>query len=173
MEKDDHLKRIENLQQANENLHDQLAKLEKEAFANRNRNFIQLYRSQLLNLRILNSRCPMALTVLFILIEKMNKQNCIVMPVETLMKITGKSDSVIYNAIKVLVDNKFIKKVEADSVKFTVINSEIFWQDKATLKDKFELFSEPEIAESFDKKYTENWDKVKLLKVPFIDSPTD
>jgi hypothetical protein len=170
MEKDEHSKRIENLQQANENLKGQLDKLEKEAFANRNRNFIQLYRSQLSNLRALNSRCPMALTVLLILIEKMNKQNCIVMPVETLMKITGKSDSVIYNAIKVLSDNKFIKKTESDSIKFSVINSEVFWQDKATLKDRFELFSEPKVAESFDKKYSENWDKVKLLKVPFIDS---
>ena len=170
MEKDDHLKRIENLQQANENLKGQLDKIEKEAFANRNRNFIQLYRSQLSNLRVLNNSCPMALTVLLILVEKMNKQNCIVMPVETLMKITGKSKSVIYNAIKVLSDNKFIKKTETDSINFSVINSEIFWQDKATLKDKFELFSEPEIAESFDKKYTENWDKVKLLKVAFIDS---
>lgn len=170
MEKDDHLKRIENLQQANENLKGQLDKIEKEAFANRNRNFIQLYRSQLSNLRVLNNSCPMALTVLLILVEKMNKQNCIVMPVETLMKITGKSKSVIYNAIKVLSDNKFIKKIDTDSINFSVINSEIFWQDKATLKDKFELFSDPLVAEVFDKKYSENWDKVKLLKVPFIDS---
>lgn len=170
MEKDDHLKRIENLQQANENLKGQLDKIEKEAFANRNRNFIQLYRSQLSNLRVLNNNCPMALTVLLILIEKMNKQNCIVMPVETLMKITGKSKSVIYSAIKVLSDNKFIKKIDTDSINFSVINSEVFWQDKATLKDKFELFSDPQVAEVFDKKYSENWDKVKLLKVPFIDS---
>lgn len=170
MEKDDYTKRIENLKQTNENLHNQLKTVEKKAKANRNLNFIQLYRSQLSNLRILNNTCPLALTVLLILIEKMNSQNSIVMPVETLVKITGKSKSVLYNAIKVLSDNKFIKKLETDSIKFSVINSEIFWQEKATLKDKFELFNDPQVGEGFDKKYTENWDKVKLLKVPFINS---
>jgi len=170
MQKEDYIKRIENLQKTNQNLHDQVEAFEKEAKANRNRNFIQLYRNHLANLRILNNTCPLALTVLLILIEKMNKQNSIVMPVDTLVKITGKSKSVLYNAIKVLSDNKFIKKLETDSIKFSVLNSEIFWQSSFILKDKFELFNDPQVGEGFDKKYTENWDKVKLLKVPFINS---
>ena len=92
------------------------------------------------------------------------------MPVETLMKITGKSDSVLYNAIKVLSDNKFIKKLKTNSMKFSVINSEIFWQSSFILKDKFELFNESLVGDDFDKKHTENWDNIKLLNVPFINS---
>lgn len=171
MEKNEYETRINNLLQMNENLDNQLKKIKSEDRANKNKNFIQLYKNQLFSLRALNSISPTALSVLFILIEKMNKQNALVISQKTLQQITKKSRTTIYRAIKTLEDNAFIEKLNVGSANAYVINSNVFWQDNAGVKGKFAIFTATVIASDSEQEqeYRENWDDVKLQKLPFID----
>jgi hypothetical protein len=91
MEKNKYEARINNLLQMNENLDNQLKKIKSEDIKNKNHNFVQLYKNELFNLRALNNISPTALSLLFILIEKMNKQNALVISQKTLQQITKKS----------------------------------------------------------------------------------
>jgi Fe2+ or Zn2+ uptake regulation protein len=171
MEKNEYEARINNLLQMNENLDNQLKKIKSEDIKNKNHNFIQLYKSELFNLRALNNISPTALSLLFILIEKMNKQNALVISQKTLQQITQKSRTTIYRAIKTLIDNSFIEKLNVGSANAYVINSNVFWQDNAGIKGKFAIFTATVITSDSEQEqeYQENWNDVKLQKLPFID----
>ena len=113
---------------------------EQEEITKKNFNFFQLYKEHLKDLRALAQQDKNALTLLLIMVEKMNKQNALAISQSNLMKITGKKRTSVHNAIKALKQHNFIEVVKIGTANAYKVNSNVFWQDANRRKDKFAVF---------------------------------
>lgn len=158
------LARVNNLQSLNDNLTNQLLEKEIEYRKKANKDFVQLYKKELIQLRALTEKDPNALSVLFILVEKMNKQNAIVVSQKALMQWTEKSRTTIHNAIKALEETKFVQIVKIGTSNAYVVNSTVFWQSDALTKERTTTFSAQVVAieSEQDEGFIEQWKDVKL-----------
>lgn len=161
-------KELSKARRLNSQLVDKLKEAEAEEIAKKNQNFLQLYKQELIELRALTTKDPMAMTLLFLLVEKMNKQNAIVMSQKTMMQITAKSRPTISRAVKTLKESKFLQVVKIGSANAYVVNSKVFWQ--AGVNGKFAVFNATVVASGDEqtKNYIENWQNVKLKHVPMF-----
>ena len=152
----------------NSRLVDKLKEHEAEERTKKNQNFVQLYKQELLELRALTAKDPTAMGLLLMLVEKMNKQNAVVMSQKTMMKITGKSQPTITRAIRTLKDSQFIQVVKIGTANAYVINSKVFWQ--SGVNGKYPTFNATVVAsgDEQEKNYIENWEGVKLKHVPLL-----
>lgn len=152
----------------NSKLVDRINELEAEERLRKNQNFVQLYKQELKELRALNAKDPTAMSLLLMLVEKMNKQNAIVMSQKTMMKITGKSRPTISRAVKTLRDTNFMQVIKVGSANAYVINSRVFWQTVSN--SKFSVFSATVIASEDEQNsgFIEDWDGVELKQVPLF-----
>lgn len=158
------ISRVNNLQKLNDNLMKQLNDKEIESRKKANKDFVQLYKKELKQLRALTEKDPNALSILFILVEKMNKQNAIVVSQKALMQWTNKSRTTIHNAIKALEETKFIQIVKIGTSNAYVVNSTVFWQSDALTKERITTFSAQVVAIESEQEegFIEQWKDVKL-----------
>lgn len=161
---------LSQLKAANQNLVNYIDKSEKEKSQKRNFDFLQLYRSEVEQLIALGMKNSNALHILLFFAKKMDKQNAIMISQKALMGITQLSRTSVHNAIKVLKDDKFVDVVKIGTANAYVINSNVFWQTDAKLKDKISIFDAKivAIASEQDKEYFDQYKKAKLKKVPMI-----
>lgn len=170
--RDELLARVNNLQSLNDNLTNQLLEKEIEYRKKANKDFVQLYKKELIQLRALTEKDPNALSVLFILVEKMNKQNAIVVSQKALMQWTEKSRTTIHNAIKALEETKFVQIVKIGTSNAYVVNSTVFWQSDALTKERTTTFSAQVVAieSEQDEGFIEQWKDVKLEDLKNIEN---
>lgn len=170
--RDELLERVNNLQNLNNNLTNQLLEKEIEFRKKANKDFVQLYKKELIQLRALAEKDPNALSVLFILVEKMNKQNAIVVSQKALMQWTEKSRTTIHNAIKALEETKFVQIVKIGTSNAYVVNSTVFWQSDALTKERTTTFSAQVVAieSEQDEGFIEQWKDVKLEDLKNIEN---
>lgn len=170
--RDELLARLNNLQSLNDNLTNQLLEKEIEFRKKANKDFVQLYKKELIQLRALTEKDPNALSVLFILVEKMNKQNAIVVSQKALMQWTEKSRTTIHNAIKALEETKFVQIVKIGTSNAYVVNSTVFWQSDALTKERTTTFSAQVVAieSEQDEGFIEQWKDVKLEDLKNIEN---
>jgi len=163
-------KELARTKQLNQNLSDLREREEIEEKRKKNLNFVQLYKKELMELRALNAKDPNALTILLIMVEKMNKQNALMISQNNLIKILKKSRPTVSRAIAALKESKFLDVIKVGTANAYIINSNVFWQDNALLKDKAAIFTATVIAsgDEQDKKYFENWENVKLKQLPLL-----
>lgn len=154
----------------NNNLLDHIQEKEQEEKVKKNLNFVQLYKQHLMDLRRLTNRDSNALSILLIMVEKMNKQNALVISQKNLEKITGKSRTTVHRAIKVLREENFIEVIKIGTANAYVVNANVFWQDDHSKKSKFAIFDATVVAslDEQDKQYQENWKGIKLKSVPIL-----
>lgn len=137
--------------------------------AKKNYDFVQLYKKELKELRALVKANPTAAQVLLIFVEKMNKQNAIIMSFKTLEKITKKTRQTLSKSIKYLREKHFINIIKVGTANAYVINSNVFWSTDNKSKDKFALFTATVIASSSEQgENFEDWQNVKLKNIPII-----
>ena len=167
---DDLKKELRKYKNLNENLMDYVKDREQEEKTKKNLNFVQLYREHLKDLRRLTQDDKNALTILLIMVEKMNKQNALVISQSNLMKITGKSRTSIHNAIKALKKNKFVEVIKVGTANAYVVNANVFWQDNHDKKGKTAVFNATVVAsmDEQEEEYKENWKGIKLKSVPIL-----
>ncbi len=165
------LERVNNLQKLNNNLMNQLQDKENEIRKKANKDFVQLYKKELKQLRALTEKDPNALSILFILVEKMNKQNAIVVSQKALMQWTNKSRTTIHNAIKALEETKFIQIVKIGTSNAYVVNSTVFWQSDALAKERVATFSAQVVAIESEQEegFIEQWRNAKLEDISDIE----
>lgn len=163
-------KEIRKLKDLNNNLMDHINEVEQEKKFKKNLNFVQLYKQHLMDLRRLTSKDSNALTILLIMVEKMNKQNALVISQRNLEKITGKSRTTVHRAIKVLREERFIEVIKIGTANAYVVNANVFWQDDHEKKNKFAIFDATVVAslDEQDQEYQENWDGIKIKSIPVL-----
>lgn len=169
-ELDDLKRELRKVKDINQNLMDVLEEKDKEEKIKKNLNFVQLYKQHLKDLRKLTQADKNALTVLLIMVEKMNKQNALVISQANLMKITGKSRTSIHNAIKALKKHKFIEVIKIGTSNAYVVNSNVFWQNQHDKKEMYAVFDATVYAsmDEQEEEYQEDWKGIKLKSVPIL-----
>lgn len=169
-ELDELRKRNSKLVNINNDLIDSIDIRKAEERINKNKDFLQLYRKELRSMRGLTTKNSTSMQILLLFAEKMNKQNAIVISMKALQQITGHSRATLSRAVKTLKDESFIKIVKIGTSNAYILNSNVFWTTHADHKEKISVFSATVIATGAEQneKYIENWDKVKLKRIPLI-----
>lgn len=141
---------------------------EAEQRAKKNFNFLQIEKRSLRHIRELYDQNATAGKLLFILAEKMNRQNALVCSYDTMSKITGLGRTALYKAIRHLKEHNWIQVVKIGTANAYIINSKVFWQ--SYVDKKMTVFHATIVASSDEQdEPIENWDKVKLKHFPFLD----
>lgn len=163
------IRNIEELRNANARLLSLLEEKDKELSQKKNLDFVQLYKKELKQLRGLVKLNPTAAQILLMFVEKMNKQNAVIMSFKTLEQITKKTRQTCSKAVKDLRDANFISVVKVGSANAYIVNSNVFWSTDNTSKEKFAIFTATVVAcGSEQDKDFEDWSNVKLKKIPIF-----
>lgn len=148
----------------------EMARDEKErADARKNRNFLQVEKSSLKQIRRLAIESPKAMQLLLIFAEKMNKENALMISVKALQELTGMGTATIGRAVRLLRDEQWIKVIKVGTTNAYIMNNSVFWQSRGDLK--FSHFRANIVASSSeqDPGVVENWSAVKLKQFPFVE----
>lgn len=134
----------------------------------KNRDFIQLYRSQIKYLRKLTSKDPAAAEIFLFLTEHMNKSNAVVCSYKVFEEALGLSKSTVYRAIKTLKETNHIEVHKVGSANVYHLNANLVWSSWSTGKKYAEvkgkiLFAESEQDEASIKK--EEKDLVPIISI--------
>lgn len=154
-------------------LREQLSKaldlLEEEKKANKrlkNNDFVQVQRREMRALAALGAKSPLALDLLMVMAQSMNRQNAVMLSFKAMQHIMGKSRPTIDRAIRLLRDDRWLQVVKVGTANAYVLNECVFWTDT---KDKRPMatFSAQVITtlEEQDKDLRQNRE-VKLNRVP-------
>lgn len=82
----------------------------------------------------------MAHAVLYVLLERMNQRNALVVSVETLCKLTGKSRSTVSRALSELRRRNYIDVLRAGNIPVMVVNKRVAWTTDTILREKLAIF---------------------------------
>jgi len=90
--------------------------------------FVQVTRGYLSEMRKLQDKSPMALSVLLFLTERMTRQNAIVISQPTLAEILGCNPSSVYRAINLLRSENWIQVIKIGQTNGYLVNSKVVWR---------------------------------------------
>ena len=128
--------------------------------AEKNRNFIQLYRHNIDVFRMI-SHNPTAIEIVALVMKHMDSNNHVIATITQLCKSTGKGKTAVYSAIKLLKDKRVIHVKNTGGTCIFVCNPNFAWTSYAGSREKYAklhavvLVDETEIPDyslSFDKK---------------------
>lgn len=126
------------IQQQEENrlLKEELRQLKQQKAQTANRDFVQVSRSEMRKISELSAKSggQVALNVLMILAQSMNKQNAVMISYSVLQNLTKKTRPTINRAIKLLKDDNWIQVLKIGNANIYVLNSSVFWTDIAGKK---------------------------------------
>ena len=159
----------EELINANARLLTLLEETTREVNQKKNLDFVQLYKKELKQLRGLVKLNPTAAQILLVFVEKMNKQNAVIMSFKTLEQITKKTRQTCSKAVKDLREANFINIIKVGNANAYVVNSNVFWSTDNQIKEKFAIFTATVVACGADQDDDfEDWSGVELKQIPII-----
>lgn len=159
----------EELINANARLLTLLEETTREVNQKKNLDFVQLYKKELRQLRGLVKLNPTAAQILLVFVEKMNKQNAVIMSFKTLEQITKKTRQTCSKAVKDLREANFINIIKVGNANAYVVNSNVFWSTDNQIKEKFAIFTATVVACGADQDDDfEDWSGVELKQIPII-----
>lgn len=119
---------------------------------------------------MLADKNKLALKILMIIAEKMNRQNAIVISQKTLGELVGKGRTSVYNAVKTLEEGRWIKTLKIGTANAYIVNERVFWND-LTDKRRYAIFSATVIASEAEQELSaEDWDSIETKHFPFLGS---
>lgn len=135
----------------------------------RNHNFVQLNRAYLKQVRELARKSPVAMEILFYLIEHMGRTtNAVVCSYKTLCEVTNLSRTSVANAIKILKNDNWVDAVKIGNATAYCINERVFWQATRGQR-RYAIFSATIIASESEQESDYHLKaKTKLTYVPVL-----
>jgi len=135
----------------------------------RNNNFVQLNRAYMKQVRELARKSPVAMEILFYLIEHMGRTtNAVVCSYKTLCEVTNLSRTSVANAIKHLKNDNWIDAVKIGNATAYCINERVFWQATRGQR-RYAIFSATIIASESEQESDYHLKaKTKLTHVPVL-----
>jgi len=100
---------------------------EKKERDKRNHNFVQIYRDHMTELRWLMINHPLASSVLFYILEKMDGKNVLACSYKVLEEYFNKSNSTLHRAVKILKENGFLTVAKMGTSNVYIVNTDIAW----------------------------------------------
>jgi hypothetical protein len=95
-----------------------------------NMDFVQVSRSEMRAIAELGGKSPLALDLLMILTQAMDKQNAVMMSYETMEGISKKSRRQLSRAVNVLKSDNWLQIIKIGTANAYVLNKAVFWTDK-------------------------------------------
>jgi DNA-binding transcriptional ArsR family regulator len=139
------------------------AKLEE---AKKNRNFVQVYRDNMPELRWLMAKSGIASSLLFFIMEHMDNKNALACSYAVFQDYFKVSKPTITRAISLLKDNGFIDILKMGTSNVYIINYAIAWSSWSNQKQfaKFDGTILVSKKENKDYEYRSQFDKFKALR---------
>jgi len=131
------------------------------------KDFLQVTRGYLRDMRELSRRSPVAHQILWLLAERMNRTNAVVMSQKTMGQILGYSRATLSRAIALLKEENWIQVVLSGTSNAYVLNSKVLWRDHGG-KRYASFFAEVVVSEDEQGHPVEDWDNVELRQLPII-----
>jgi len=129
--------------------------------------FVQVTRGYLSEMRKLQDKSPMALSVLLFLTERMTRQNAIVISQPTLAEILGCNPSSIYRAINLLRSENWVQVVKIGQTNGYLVNSKVVWRSHQ--EKRYGYFNAEVIASETEQNQTiEELEQQSLKHIPNV-----
>lgn len=106
----------------------ELARLKQGAI---NAGFIQVSKMYIAEMTDLAQRAPSAHTVLWTLVQQMNKLNAVMISQDSLCKLTKLSSATVKRAVSLLREQQWLEVLKIGTANVYRVNSDVFWQDRA------------------------------------------
>lgn len=134
----------------------------------KNMDFVQVSRAELRAIADLGAKSALALDLLMVLAQSMDKQNAVMISFKAMQQILGKSRPTLDRAVRLLREDNWIQVVKVGTANAYVLNSAVFWTDRG---DKRHMASfKAQIVTTLDeqdKDFRAN-PHVKLKRVPTL-----
>ena len=134
--------------------------------------FVQITRGYLQDMRILARRNPAAHQILWLLTERMNKSNAVVMSQATMSQILGYSQSTIKRGISLLKSECWIQTLNIGTANAYIINSKVLWRNHSG-KRYASFYAEVVVSAEEQSRAVEEWDKIELRQLPVLKKSHD
>lgn len=133
-------------------------------------NFVQISRAAMKNVRILADKSTIALKILMLLGEKMDRKNAVIISQKALCQLLNVSRQSVYTAVKLLESERWMKVMKVGTANAYILNEQVFWATD-TEKRKYATFSATVITTESEQEMTaEDWDKIETKTFPFINN---
>jgi len=133
------------------------------------KDFLQITRGYLRDMRELARRNHVAHQVLWLLAERMNRTNAVVMSQKTMGQILGYSRATLSRAIALLKEENWVQVVLTGTSNAYVLNSKVLWRDHGG-KRYASFFAEVVVSEDEQSQPIEDWDNIELRNVPILEA---
>ena len=150
----------------NINKEDELKENEEYEKSKKNRNFVQLYRDNMPELRWLIAKSGIASSILFFILEHMDNKNALACSYSVFEDYFEVSRTTIYRAIKLLEENGFIDVMKMGTSNVYVVNTDVAWSSWENQKQfaQFEGKMLVSRKENKDYQYRSQIDRFKALR---------
>jgi hypothetical protein len=99
-----------------------------------NMDFVQVSRGELRAIAELGSKSSLALDLLMVFVQSMDKQNAVMISFKAMEQILNKSRPTLDRAVRLLRNDKWIQVVKVGTANAYVLNTAVFWGDKGDKK---------------------------------------
>ncbi|WP_439847227.1 hypothetical protein, partial [Enterococcus faecium] len=96
----------------------------------KNMDFVQVSRAELRAIADLGAKSALALDLLMVLAQSMDKQNAVMISFKAMQQILGKSRPTLDRAVRLLREDNWIQVVKVGTANAYVLNSAVFWTDR-------------------------------------------
>lgn len=167
MENNNKDKQISQLREQLSRVTDLLEEERKTKKKSKNLDFVQVQRSELRAIADLGSKSALALELLMVLAQAMDKQNAVMISFKAMQDILNKSRPTLDRAIRLLKQENWIQVVKVGTANAYVLNSSVFWTGRSD--QKMASFNAKVITtfKEQDKDVRENPD-VSLKRIPLL-----
>lgn len=93
----------------------------------RNKDFVQLYKNSMPELRWLSKKSGLAMSIMLFFMENMDRKNALACSYDVLQDYFECSRMTIYRAIKMLEENGFIGVLKSGNSNVYTVNTEVAW----------------------------------------------
>lgn len=132
-----------------------------------NAGFVQVSKMYISEMKDLARHAPAAHTVLWTLIQEMNKQNSIMISIPSIAKLTHMSAPTVKRAIALLREQQWMEVLKIGTSNVYRVNASVVWQDRAD--GKWAAF-DTRLVVNFDEQdeITKNRDRVFTRHIPLV-----
>lgn len=134
--------------------------------ADKNTNFVQLYRESMPEMRWLMTNHAFPSSLLFFILEHMDNQNALACSYSVFEDYFGKSRMTIYRAIKLLQENGFIDVLKMGTSNVYLVNADLAWTNSHSKKKYAQYDGKILVSkkENKDYEYRKQFDRFKSLR---------
>ena len=119
--------------------------------------FLQVTRGYVKEMRELAKRSPAAHQVLWLLAERMNRTNAVVISQKTMGQILGYSRATLNRAVTLLKNECWVQVVTTGTSNAYIVNSKVLWRDHGG-KRYASFYAEVVVSEDEQLNSIEQWD---------------